>query len=222
MVLASFLVCRPRDLVAVLTCVVFAFVSVAGVRAQDASGVPSASVTAPGAAASGASVERAAAATKEATPAPDSSEAELAPPDSVEVPAPTVANAGGRAELERRLHELEYERAHWTNFWPWLVVGTGIGVTALGTVVGVGAAFSCEQGTTCAAPPWATLFVVVGVAIGAAGSLWLVRTDAGIRELEIQTQRVRTDLEQLNHARLSRERGFAPLGSAPLNLHLTF
>jgi hypothetical protein len=184
--------------------------------------MPSASITAPGPAASGAVDEPAAAAAEAAAPQADATAEDPASDGSVEAPAPTTSSAGGRAQLELKLHELEQERAHWTNFWPWAVVGTGIGVTALGTVVGVGAAFDCEPNTTCAAPPWATLFVVVGVAIGTAGSLWLLRTDSGIRQLELQTQRVRMDLDQLNHTRLLRERGFTRLDSAPLNLRLSF
>ncbi len=155
---------------------------------------------------------------------PPASAAEVAPleDDSVEVAAPVAASSGNRNALEKRLHDLEAERAGWTNFWPWLVVGTGAAAVLTGTLVGVESTFRCEPDTTCAAPPWATLFVVAGVAIGTAGTLWLVRTDAGIRELEIQTQRVRMDLEQLDHARLLRSQGFAKLSAAPLNVRLAF
>ena len=218
MALASSLARSLLALAAFLTCAA----ATLGASAQAPSGMPSASITAPGPAAAGASDEPAAAAAEAAAPQAGAIAEDPSSEASVEAPAPTTSSAGGRAELERKLHELEQERAHWTNFWPWVVVGTGIGMTALGTVVGVGAAFDCEPDTTCAAPPWATLFVVVGVAIGTAGSLWLLRTDAGIRQLELQTQRVRMDLDQLNHARLLRERGFAQLGSTPLNLRLSF
>jgi hypothetical protein len=138
---------------------------------------------------------------------------------SVEVAAPVAGSSSNRAELERRLKVLELERAHWTNFWPWFAVATGAGVTLTGTIVGVASTFSCEPETTCAAPPWATLVVVVGAAIGTAGAIWLLRTDAGIRELEIQTQRVRMDLEQLDHAQL-RSRGFAK--QSAFNVRLSF
>jgi hypothetical protein len=222
MALASVLVRRPRGVVTLLTCSVLATLSAARASAQ-AAGVPSSSMTAPGAAASGASSEPAPSNAAPATVPTES--ADPAEPDadaSVEAPAPVSATAGGRAELERRLHELEQERAHWTNFWPWLTVGTGATAVLLGTAVGVGAAFDCKPDTTCAAPPWATLIVVVGAAIGTAGAIWLVRTDAGISELDIQTKRVRSDLEQLNRAQLRRDRGFATLDSPPLNLRASF
>jgi hypothetical protein len=222
MALASSLVRRPRGVVTLLTCGVLATLPPAYARAQ-AAGVPTSSITAPASTASGASPE----------PPPSSAAPTAAPtepadpgePDadaSIEAPAPISASAGGRAELERRLHELEQERAHWTNLWPWVTVGTGATAVLLGTVVGAAAAFDCEPDTTCAAAPWATLIVVVGAAIGTVGAIWLVRTDAGIRELEVQTQRVRADLEQLEHGRVRRNRGFAALDSPPLRLRMSF
>jgi hypothetical protein len=209
-----------RRLAAFLICAVLAVVSATVANAQAPSGIPSSTLATP----SGPRADEppAAAAAEEANP-PDTSAETAEPADtSVEAPAPAPASAGSRTELERTLHELEYERAHWTNLWPWVAVGSGIGMTALGTVIGVGAAFRCEPNTECASAPWATLLVVVGVAVGTAGTIWLIRTDQGIRELDIQTHRVRTDLDALNHARLVRERGFATLGTTPLNLHFDF
>jgi hypothetical protein len=222
MALASFLVRRPRGVVTLLTCGVLATLPAARAGAQ-AAGVPSSSITAPGPAASGASPEPApSSAAPTAAPTEPSDPGEPEADASIEAPAPVSASAGGRAELERRLHELELERAHWTNLWPWVTVATGAGAVLLGTIVGAAAAFDCEPDTTCAAAPWATLIVVVGAAVGTAGAIWLVRTDAGIRELEIQTRRVRADLEQLEHARIRRDRGVATLASPPLTLRLSF
>lgn len=222
MALASSFLRRQRGVATLLTCSVLATLSAAHASAQ-AAGAPSSSITAPGSAASGASSEPApssAAPVTAPTESPDPAE-----PDadaSIEVPAPVSATAGSRAELERQLHELEQERVHWTNFWPWLTVGTGAATVVLGSAMGVGAAFDCKPNTTCAAAPWATLIVVVGAAIGTAGAIWLVRTDDEIRQLEIQTQRVRSDLDQLDHARLRRDRGFAALASPPLTLSASF
>jgi hypothetical protein len=170
-------------------------------------------VTAPEGTAAGALAEP-----REAAPAePLPSEIDQA----VEAPAPVSSGAGNRAQLEQRLHELEHERAHWTNFWPWFVVGTGATLVLTGTIMGVARTFSCEQDTKCSSPPWATLIVVLGAGIGSVGGVWLVATDNGIRELEIQTNRVRRDIEQLDHAQL-RHREVAKLDAPALNLHFSF
>lgn len=204
---------RRYGLASLLCCVVVASLT-AGAQAQ-APGVTG-PVTAP--------AGTAAAAGAEPAPTADAAGAQLGPEldGTVEVAAPVASSSGNRVALERRLHELETERAHWTNFWPWLVVGTGSGIVLTGAAVGAERTFSCEPDTACQAPPWATLAVVIGVAIGTVGAIWLVRTDAGIRELEIQTKRVRMDLEQLDHTRLVRDRGFAKLAPAPFNLRLAF
>jgi hypothetical protein len=197
---------------ACLLCCVLA--SVAAAAHAQAPGVTP-PVTAPEGAAAGAPAPAAEAAPSE--PLPSDTDG------TVEAPAPVASSAGGRAALEQRLHELERERAHWTNFWPWLVVGTGATMVLTGTIMGVARAFSCEENTKCSSPPWATLIVVVGAAVGSVGGVWLVATDNGIRELEIQTNRVRMDIEQLDHAQLRLERGVAKLSEAPaLNLHVRF
>jgi hypothetical protein len=206
---------RRYGLASLLCCVVASLTAgAAGARAQ-APGVTG-PVTAPAGTAAAASAEPA------PTTAAAGAQLDSDMDPTVEVAAPVASSSVNRGTLEKRLHDLETERAHWTNFWPWLVVGTGAGMVLTGAVVGAESTFSCEPDTACQAPPWATLVVVIGVAIGTVGTIWLVRTDAGIRELEIQTKRVRMDLEQLDHARLMRDRGFAKLSSAPLNLRLAF
>jgi hypothetical protein len=200
---------RRYGLAGLLCCTVASFA--AAVHAQSPGVSPP--VTAPPGTEAGATAEPA-----EVTPE------EPLPSDTdgtVEAPAPVAGNASGRAALERRLHELEHERAHWTNFWPWFVVGTGVTLVLTGTVMGVARAFSCEQNTECSSPPWATLIVVLGVGVGSVGAVWLVATDNSIRELEIQTNRVRMDIEQLDRAQL-RSRGVAKVGTPALNLRFSF
>lgn len=240
MVLASLLPRRGGGLFAVVTWVALTSGIVSPLAGQESAAVPPAAgapVAAPAAAAtpipaaSPAPVQTPAAPAAAAAAETPAQPAEAAPPEAaapIEAaddvgtelpPPPASAGQNSRAELERRLRELEDDRT--SNFLPWLVVATGATAVVVGAGVGVASAFDCEPNTECSAPPWATLFVVAGTAVGSLGAVWLVRANASIAEFELKKHQIKLDLEQLDRAH-DRRAGLARSGSTALNVRVSF
>jgi hypothetical protein len=135
---------------------------------------------------------------------------------------PVSAASGERAEIEKRIRALALEREDTTNLLPWLTVILGAATVLAGTVTGVASAFECKPDEAgCESPPWAEFAVVLGIAIGSAGAVWLVRTDRGIAELELKRTKLQYDLDRLEAGR-ARRSGLARAPASQLRLKLEF
>ncbi|HKP62790.1 MAG TPA: hypothetical protein VJV78_38905 [Polyangiales bacterium] len=159
----------------------------------------------------------------EAAEAPAEALPEAPADDLEEVAAPKVsAAAGERAELEKQLQAVTLERENSSNLWPWLSIALGATAVVTGTTVGVARSFECEVDEPgCNAPPWAELTVVIGMLIGTLGTVWLVRTNHAINELELKKDKIRYDLDRLDAAR-ARRTGLARASGSQLQWTLQF
>jgi hypothetical protein len=193
---------RHTGRIAVLTLAVCALPH--GLRAQElvpsaGSEAPAPDATAPAAATESAPapqpLQPSAAAAAESTPASDSSS---------EATEPSVAafSNGQIANLHVQLQQLESERANL--WWPRLVVGAGLGASVLAAGVGAGHAFACDG--ECSTPPWVSLVVVVGAAVGVLGSIWLLRTEVDVARVELRKHHIEYELERWNQSALQRQR----------------
>ena len=111
------------------------------------------------------------------------------------------------AHVRLQLQALEAERAN--PWWPRLTVAAGLGAALLATTVGAINTFDCEA--ACSAPTWVSLVVVVGAAVGVLGSIWLVRTDTDLSQVELRRRHLEYELERWEHTALERQRASAKL-----------
>jgi hypothetical protein len=128
--------------------------------------------------------------------------------------APALARAQdadfGARKLELQLRDARAERDATTRLWPRLVVAVGATSMLVGTVVGVSEALSCDR--ACDAPPWIGAAVVAGAAVAVAGTVWWIRVDRDLRELDLRVKRLEDDLE---HARPQQAQRAALLAPRP-------
>jgi hypothetical protein len=186
--------------IAVLTLAVCALslsLSRAGLHAQElvpsvASEGPAPDSTAPAAAAEPAPAQE--------PPQPSARAAEPTEPSA------TAFSHAQAANLHVQLQQLESERANL--WWPRLVVGAGFGASVLAAGVGAGYALACDG--ECSTPTWVSLVVVVGAAVGVLGTIWLLRTEVDVKQLELRKHHIEYELE--NHGALQREHVRAQIG----------
>jgi hypothetical protein len=147
---------------------------------------------------------------------------EANPSAADEAPAPSATSTPHNARLaatQKQLADVQYEREHATNFWPWLGVGVGFGATLVSAGVGAAKALTCDH--QCATLNWVALAVVVGTGIGTLSTVWLLRTDASLARIESHKYQLEQELERDKFTRLQRERSFAQ--AAPwFDLHVDF
>ncbi len=138
------------------------------------------------------------------------------------VPARALAEdraAFARDKLTLQLRDARAERASSTRLWPLLTLGLGVSAVLTGTVVGSAHALGCEHG--CSAPPWVSVVVVVGAAVGSAGAIWLLKVNADIREEDVRIDRLDRDLELQQRAENER-RMMGPAPRPLFTLRLAF
>jgi hypothetical protein len=123
-------------------------------------------------------------------------------------PSETAFSNGQIANLHVQLQQLESERANL--WWPRLVVGAGLGASVLAAGVGAGHALACDG--KCSTPPWVSLVVVVGAAVGVLGTIWLLRTELDVKQLELRKHHIEDELERWNQSALQRQRVRAQVG----------
>ncbi len=155
--------------------------------------------------------------TVEPEPAPD---AEL-DPDGLKPMSAAEASAGGKAQLQKRLQDIEDERASTSNLLPWITVGTGAAVVLMSAIAGIVYPLDCDREPGCQAPAWPSLTVMIGAAVGTAGTIWLLRTDADIRELELKRDQLKLELQSFDYA-YKRRAGIAGGSSPQLTMRMAF
>lgn len=106
-------------------------------------------------------------------------------------------------KLRLELKQVEDERAHSSDLLPWVTVGVGAGTVLVSALAGAVHTLRCDPG--CATPNWVAFAVVAGSLVGTVGALWLIRTDADLRELDSRRYQLQEELHQYELARLRRD-----------------
>ena len=102
------------------------------------------------------------------------------------------------AHVRSQLQQLELDREATNPWWPRLTIIAGGGAVLLSAAVGIAHALDCDR--ACRAPTWITLVVVAGALVGVLGSVWLVRTDAAVSELNLRKFQLEYELERWQRA----------------------
>jgi hypothetical protein len=155
--------------------------------------------------ASGALPGAAPAATEASAPVP---EAAKAPPDTTDdhatddhaepeaeaAPSDEKHDVGmGRLELD--LHKVQTEREKYSRFWPWFTVGAGAAMTLGGTAVGASKVFGCDGG--CSTSAWIGIIVATGTFVATVGTIWVVRANADVREIDSHRYQLEQEIERI-------------------------
>lgn len=141
--------------------------------------------------------------------APELAAPELTAPEAAPEPRVLPGVAERVVQLRASLRQVSRERDEATRLWPLLSLSTGVGVTALGALTGVGFALACKH--DCAAPAWISMALVAGAGISVLSTLWLVATDADIRRIESRKYQLEHELDAVELARWQRQRMQAKL-----------
>jgi hypothetical protein len=86
---------------------------------------------------------------------------------------------------------------------PWITVGVGAGTVLVSAIAGAVHTLSCDPG--CDTPNWVAFAVVAGSVVGTLGAIWLIRTDADLRELDSRRYQLQEELHQYELARARRD-----------------
>lgn len=117
-----------------------------------------------------------------------------AEPEAAPAPSADKHDVGvGRLELD--LHKVQAEREAYSRFWPWFTVATGAAMTLGGTAVGAGYVFGCEGG--CSTSAWIGIIVATGTFVATVGTIWLVRANADVREIDSHRYQLEQEIERI-------------------------
>jgi hypothetical protein len=125
-----------------------------------------------------------------AEPAAEAAESEAAEP------APGAEKHDvGMSRLELDLRKVQAEREEYSRFWPWFTVASGAALTLGGTAVGAGYIYSCDGG--CSTPAWIGIIVVTGTLVATLGTIWVVRANADVREIDSHRYQLEQEIERI-------------------------
>jgi hypothetical protein len=112
----------------------------------------------------------------------------------------------GTSKLELQLREVTAERENYSRFLPWLTVGLGAATTLAGTAAGTAFAVGCDG--ACDSPAWIGMVVVAGTFIATVGAVWVVHSNAGLREIDSRRYHIEQELERVRASARGPEAAF--------------
>lgn len=134
--------------------------------------------------------------TPTATPVPEAAEDHAEPEPAAEAAPPVEEKHDvGMGRLELNLRQVQAEREQYSRFWPWFTVATGAAMTLGGTAVGAGHVFGCDGG--CSTSAWIGIIVATGTLVATLGTIWVVRANADVREIDSHKYQLEQEIERI-------------------------
>jgi hypothetical protein len=101
----------------------------------------------------------------------------------------------GASRLDSDLLKVEAERENYSRFWPWFTLTTGAALTAGSVAVGAGHVFGCDNG--CSTSAWIGILVATGTLVATLGTIWVVRSNAGLAEIDSRRYHLQQEIERI-------------------------
>jgi hypothetical protein len=123
-----------------------------------------------------------------------------APPQDAEddleqAPAATTKPDVGIGLLEEGLRKVEAERQAYSRFWPWFTLTAGTALTVGGVAAGAAHVYGCDGG--CSTSAWVGIVVVTGTLVATLGTIWVVRANADVREIDSRRYHLEQEMERI-------------------------
>lgn len=110
--------------------------------------------------------------------------------------------------LEQSLQTAQHERADTSLVLPWVLTVSGLAALAVGLVVGVSGAMSCED--SCHVSAWPAWLVLGGATVSTAGTIWLSLAARDMAELDAQVHDLERQLERQRWQKQGQQAGNGP------------